>query len=141
MKKVTVIGIGRLGLSLALLFENKGLDVFGVDINQDYVDKLNTKTLKSSEPRIEELLIKSSNFVASTDLQKGLDFSDMIFIIVQTPNSGGHKFYDHSIISNLLAKINKLKPKNKNFIIGCTVMPKYIDEVATLLKVILLMDF
>ena len=133
MKKVTVIGIGRLGLSLALLFENKGLDVLGIDINQDYVDKLNTKTLKSNEPRIEELLKSSSNFVASTDLQKGLDFSDMIFIIVQTPNSGGHKFYDHSIVSNLLAKINKLKPKNKNFIIGCTVMPKYIDEVATLL--------
>ena len=92
MKKVTVIGIGRLGLSLALLFEHKGLDVLGIDINKNYVDKLNSKTLKSNEPRIEELLRKSSNFVASTDLQKGLDFSDMIFIIVQTPNSGDINF-------------------------------------------------
>ena len=65
MKKVTVIGIGRLGLSLALLFENKGLDVLGIDINQDYVDKLNKKMLKSSEPRIEELLKNSSNLSLS----------------------------------------------------------------------------
>jgi len=55
----------------------------------------------------------------------------MIFIIVQTPNGGGTKFYDHTIVSNLLQRINKLKPKNKKFIIGCTVMPNYIDQIAT----------
>ena len=29
------------------------------------------------------------------------DYSDIIFIVVQTPNGGGEKFYDHSILSNL----------------------------------------
>ena len=40
------------------------------------------------------------------DLEEGLEHSDIIFIMVQTPNSGGNKFYDHSIVSNLLEKIN-----------------------------------
>ena len=34
---------------------------------------------------------------------------DIIYILIQTPNSGGDKFYDHSIVSNLLQKINEHK--------------------------------
>ena len=37
---LTVIGIGRLGLSLALLFEKAGFNVCGVDVNLKYVDNL-----------------------------------------------------------------------------------------------------
>ena len=69
----------------------------------------------------------------SLDLYEGLNYSDIIFIMVQTPNSGGNKFYDHSIVSNLLQKINEKKVENKHIIIGCTLMPKYIDEVGLFL--------
>ena len=130
---ITVIGIGRLGLGLSLLIEKNGNNVLGIDINEKYVKELNNKTFKTNEPEYENLLQKSINFTASTDLQKGLDYSDIIFIIVQTPNGGDKNFYDHTILSNLLYKINTLKPKNKHFIIGCTVMPKYIDTIGNLL--------
>ena len=126
---ITIIGIGRLGLGLGLLIEKSGYNVLGIDINQKYVEELNNKTFKTNEPEYENLLINSTNFTASTDLQKGLDYSDLIFIVVQTPNGGDKNFYDHTILSNLLSKINTLKPKNKHFIIGCTVMPKYIDTI------------
>lgn len=126
---ITVIGIGKLGLGLALLFEKSGYHVCGVDILPDYVERLNDKSIQFSEPYYNELLNQSKNFYATTSLQEGVALSDLIFIVVQTPNSGGDKFYDHGILSTLLTKINKLKPKNKDFIIGCTVMPKYIDEV------------
>ena len=36
-KNVTVIGVGRLGLGLALLIEKGGYNVRGVDIFPDYV--------------------------------------------------------------------------------------------------------
>jgi UDPglucose 6-dehydrogenase len=125
---ITVIGVGRLGLGFALMLE-KNYNVLGIDINQEYVDSLNEKTFKCSEPNYNELLQESKNFRASTKLIDGIKHSDIIFIIVQTPNSGGERFYDHSILSNLLVKINNLKPSNKDIIIGCTVMPKYIDEI------------
>lgn len=128
-KNITVIGIGRLGLGLALLIENTGYNVCGVDIFPDYVKCLNDKTYKTKEPGYEDLLKNSKNFNATTDLKEGLNHSDIIFIVVQTPNGGGDRFYDHTILSNLLVKINNHKVKNKDIIIGCTVMPKYIDEI------------
>ena len=132
-KNITVIGVGRLGLGLALLIEKGGYNVCGVDIFPDYVKCLNEKTYKTQEPEYEKLLMESKNFHATTDLQEGLNFSDIIFIVVQTPNGGGDRFYDHTILSNLLVKINKCKVKNKDIIVGCTVMPKYIDEIGKVL--------
>tara|TARA_B100001094_G_C18128207_1_gene770699 strand:+ start:178 stop:1281 length:1104 start_codon:yes stop_codon:yes gene_type:complete len=133
MTNITVLGIGRLGLGLALLIEKAGYNVLGVDINEEYVKQLNNKTFKTKEPEYENLLINSKNFKASLYLDEGLNYSDIIFIMVQTPNSGGNKFYDHSIVSNLLQKINEKKVENKHIIIGCTLMPKYINEVGLFL--------
>jgi UDPglucose 6-dehydrogenase len=126
---ITIIGIGKLGLGFALLLESSGYNVLGVDIFPNYVDSINQKTLTSSEPEYTELLKKSKNLRATLSIQEGVEFSDKIFIIVQTPNSGGAKFYDHSILSNVLCNINKLKPQNKDIIVGCTVMPNYINSV------------
>ena len=130
---ITICGIGKLGLGLALLIEKAGYNVLGIDINEEYVKLLNTKTFKTKEPEYEDLLSSSKNFEASTELTRGLTHSNIIFIIVQTPNSGGDKFYDHSIVSNLLQKINEKKVENKHIIIGCTVMPKYTDDIGTFL--------
>ena len=129
MENITVIGIGKLGLGFALLLERSGYNVLGVDIFQDYVNRINEKTIYFDEPGYDSLLQKSENLKATTSLQDGLYHSNIIFIIVQTPNGGGSRFYDHTILSNLLEKINKLKPENKHFIIGCTVMPKYIQDI------------
>jgi nucleotide sugar dehydrogenase len=128
-KNITVIGIGKLGLGFALLLEKSGYNVLGIDIFQDYVTRINERTVYFSEPYYDSLLQKAENFTATTSLKDGITHSDIIFIIVQTPNGGGSRFYDHTILSNLLEKINKMKPQDKHFIIGCTVMPKYIEEI------------
>lgn len=127
---ITVVGIGRLGLGFALLLEREGYNVLGVDTNGDYLEKINNKDLQSEEPQYNELLKESKNLQTTTSLTKGLEHADTIFILVPTPNGGNNRHYDHSILSNVLVKINEQKPKNKNIIIGCTVMPKYCDEVA-----------
>ena len=129
MENITVIGIGKLGLGFALLLERSGYNVLGVDIFPEYVSKINDKTIRFSEPGYNELVDNSKNLKATTNLKEGLDHSNIIFIIVQTPNGGGSRFYDHSILSNLLERINKLAPSDKHIIIGCTVMPNYIQTV------------
>ena len=97
------------------MLEQNGYNVIGVDINTEYVEKLNSKTFVCNEPFYNELLQESSNFKASSSLLEGINHSNIIFIIVQTPNSGGEKFYDHSILSNLLVKINKICLYNYNW--------------------------
>jgi UDPglucose 6-dehydrogenase len=130
MNKITILGIGKLGLGFSLLLEKNGFDVLGIDIFENYINQLNNKTFTSYEPEYNNLLINTKNIKFSIDLEEGLQFSDNIFIMVQTPLSGNDKFYDHTILSNLLVKINNFKPINKNIFIQCTVMPKYIKEVA-----------
>jgi nucleotide sugar dehydrogenase len=131
--KISVIGIGRLGLGVALLLENAGHEVLGVDIRKGYVNSINNKTFQTKEPKYNELLATSKNLRATTNLEDAMNFSDIIILMVQTPNSGGEKFYDHNILSNVLIQINEYKVENKHIIIGCTVMPKYIDTIGTML--------
>ena len=54
MSNITVLGVGRLGLGLALLIEKAGYNVKGIDISPDYVYKLNNKTFKTKEPEYED---------------------------------------------------------------------------------------
>lgn len=130
MKDISVIGVGKLGIGFALLLEKNGFNVCGMDNNYNYVNELQNKTFNSYEPYYNELLQNSKNILFTNDLKKTLDFSNNIFIMVQTPNGGGNKFYDHSILSNLLFNINQYKPNNKNIFIQCTVMPTYIENIA-----------
>lgn len=129
---ITVIGLGRLGLCTALCFENSGYQVLGVDLSPSYVETLNNKTFTTNEPLTEEYLKKSINFKATTSLDQALNFSDIYFIVIDTP-SGAYEAYDHAKLSRLLSNINLRKIKDKHIVICCTVFPGYIKNVATLL--------
>ena len=121
--KVSCIGIGRLGICLALCMENAGCDVVGVDLNPSYIDALNNKTFRSREPRVNEFLDKSTKFRASTSLVEGVEHSDILFILCATPSGGGRRVYDHTALNNILGNLNKMKLKNKHVVICCTVLP------------------
>lgn len=130
---ITVIGIGRLGLCVALSLEKAGHNVVGVDISPEYVAKLNNKNFFSSEPQVEEYLRKSKNFRATSDLSEGLAFSDFYFINVCTTR--GEDAYDFSQLEALLVAINERKVSNKNIVINSTLFPGYInDQALPLLK-------
>jgi len=131
-RNITVIGLGRLGLCTGLALERAGYNVLGVDIVQTYVDTLNAKKFISTEPFVNEYLVSAERFRATTNLDEGLDFSDVYFIVVDTP-TGAREAYDHSKLSRLLSDINKRRVSNKHVIITCTVFPGYINNVAKLL--------
>jgi hypothetical protein len=132
-KNISVIGVGRLGICVALVLEKFGYNVLGSDIIQEYVDSINNKTLVSPEPSVTDMLLQSKNFKATTSLEEILTFSDTIFIYVATPSSGGEKHYDHTTLGNVLSSINNLRVSNKHIVIGCTVIPGYCRDVANFL--------
>lgn len=129
MSNISVIGVGRLGLCTALIFERAGYNVLGVDVFPDYVASINNKSLKSSEPHVEEYLHASTKFRATLSLDEAIEHSNVIFVLVATPTGNGEKSYDHSMLSNVLNEINKRRVKNKHIIIGCTVLPGYIAKI------------
>ena len=129
MKKIGIIGIGKLGLCFALNMERSGkYNVIGVDLSQSYVDSINNKSLKSDEPDVENYLIDSKNFVATTEISQAL-ISDIIFIIVPTPSSRSGT-YDQSYIDKVLSDIIKLgpSPSKKLIVVQSTTTPGYCRE-------------
>ena len=129
-KKVTIIGIGKLGLCFALVLEKKGYNVIGVDIDIDYVDSLNNKSFETSEPEVKDQLNKAKNFLATADLREGIEFSDIIFLFVATPSLDNGR-YDHNQIDRVVEQLKNYSPMQKKYlIIGCTTMPGYCDTIS-----------
>eukprot|EP00121_Abeoforma_whisleri_P013413 Awhi_evm1s12373 len=127
---VSVVGIGALGICLALSLERAGYNVVGVDIFADYCKALNDKTFPAKEPRVAEFLQESKNFRATTNLQEAIDHTDgLLFILVQTPSTSGERHYDTSAVAKVLLKAAALGAKDIDFIVGCTVMPGWCQNV------------
>lgn len=128
---ISIIGIGRLGLCAALVFEKAKFNVVGVDVSADYVNAINNKTFKSSEPQVERYLSESQNLKGTLSFDEALTHSDTIFIFVATPTGTTQsEMYDHSVLSKVLMDMNERKIENKIISIGCTVAPGYISNVA-----------
>ena len=132
-KRAGFIGLGRLGLCTALKFEQAGWDVLGSDVFPAYVESINSKTLKSNEPGVEEALRKSTRLRATLSLAQVVEHADLLFILVATPTSPGEDAYDTTTLSKVLSDIAKLRPKNKHVVICCTVMPGYIANIGSFL--------
>ena len=81
--KVSVIGVGRLGLSFALLLDSKGYDVGGCDVNEKFIELLRNKTFVSKEPGINELL-QLSTMPFSSKTISSLNHGEIIFVFVPT---------------------------------------------------------
>ena len=131
MEKVSIIGVGKLGLCFALTLDRAGYNVLGCDINESYVSLLNNKSLKSPEQGVEEALRLSHNFRATTNIEKAVEHSDVLFVVVATPSLDNGR-YDHSQVNSVLDKLENLGPQEfpKQLVICCTTMPGYCDTVA-----------
>lgn len=132
MDKIAVIGIGRLGLCLALQLERAGYKVLGIDVRVDYVQSINDKTLRSPEPGVEEALQASVSFRAAHRLEALKDFpAGLIFIAAPTPSAalGG---YDHSILDGLFKDLYALAlpPARRDVVVVATTLPGYCDAQA-----------
>lgn len=130
MREISIVGIGKLGLCFALTLEKFGYNVLGVDVSNEYVSSINEKTLKSSEPGVEEHLLRSKNFTATTSLRKAVEYSDALFIVVATPSLPSGR-YDHTQVERVIDQLEKIgkQESRKHFIVCCTVMPGYCDSI------------
>lgn len=134
MKNISIIGVGKLGLCMALNLENSGFNIIGIDINQDYIDCLNNKTLKSPEPLVEEYLQKAKNIAFSTSIEDALN-SDVIFVVVKTPSTLEWK-YDVAQVQDVVDKLKSfgVASSRKELVINCTTFPGDCDKFSEQLK-------
>jgi UDPglucose 6-dehydrogenase len=86
--RLTVVGAGYVGLTTAVCFAHLGNEVMVVEKLPEKVQVLKEGKVPFYEPGLEEMLkenLSMGRLFFTTDLKEGLDFSDVIFICVGTP--------------------------------------------------------
>lgn len=85
--KVSVSGLGYIGLPTATMFANAGAHVIGLDVNQHAIDTINQGRIHIVEPGLEEIV---KRVVASGHLKASLqaEAADAFLIAVPTPFKG-----------------------------------------------------
>ena len=87
--KVTVVGSGYVGMSLAVLLAQQN-EVIVLDIDSERVQKINQKQSTIADPEIEKFLAKKELNLEAT-LDKELAYKNSDFIIISAPTNYDEK--------------------------------------------------
>ena len=126
--KIGIIGLGYVGLPLAMRFSQVGFKVFGFDIDQKKVTALKNGT--SYIKHIDSSKIKSmisQGFIATSNFNK-IKNVEVIIICVPTP-LGEHNEPDLSYIKKTLKSIQPSLKKNQLLVLESTTYPGTTEEI------------
>ena len=132
-EKISVVGLGFVGLSMAVVNASKGFYTYGIDIDTKKIKNLDKGQIYFSEPQISELLrssIKSKKIEFSNNFKKILD-SDITFLTVGTPAKKTGEI-DLSHIKKSLKKILKILQEKKKYhllVIKSTLTPQTTKKI------------
>ena len=86
-KRLSVVGLGKLGASMAAAIASRGHDVIGVDVNHAAVDALNSGRAPVQETGLDELIGANRARVRATlSHAEAVLNSELTFVIVPTPS-------------------------------------------------------
>ena len=116
--KISVFGLGYIGLPTATIFASHGAHVIGIDVKKDAVDTINQGHIHIVEPGLEEIVkkvIDSGHLRASVTPEK----ADAFLIAVPTPFLGDHEA-DLSYIKAAVTAIAPVLEKENTVILEST---------------------
>ena len=87
IENISVIGLGKLGGTMAACFASKGFNVVGSDINQNAVDAINQGRAPSQEVGLDALVKENQERLAGTmSVADAISNTEITFVIVPTPS-------------------------------------------------------
>ena len=137
--KIGFMGLGKLGLPVALAVESKGHEVFGYDISKKTIDNIQKKIIDYKEIWVEDYLPKTKLKVL--DVDELVKNSEIIFVPIQTPHDSKYEGvtripderadFDYSYLRSGIETLSKAIEKQKKdtvVIIISTVLPGTIRK-------------
>ena len=124
--KISIIGLGYIGLPTALMFSSNGVGIVGIDYNQDLVNSLKRGILTFEEEGLDNLFKKA--------LDKGIEFtteytkSDVYIVAVPTPYVKESKKIDPSYVISAVNSVLDVCEKGAIICIESTISPGTIDK-------------
>ncbi len=126
MKKISVVGLGYVGLPLALLIAKKGYDVAGIDLDHAKVEKINHGQDPIGEAYIQDNIVDTR--LKATTSSKPIAESDIVIVCVPTPiKNGGHP--DLAPLKGAVTMLAQSLRSGSLVIIESTVNPGVCDDV------------
>jgi len=137
IERLSVIGLGKLGLPTATFFASKGFKVIGVDVNSELVKAVNKKRCTLHEPGVSELLSNSGEaLVATDDYEYAIESSEASFIFVPTPSeeSGAFSTKHVEMAGEKIGQNLKNKDNFHLIVLKSTVLPGFTTRLKDLLE-------
>jgi len=136
--KIGIIGLGFVGLSFATVLSSKGFKVYAVDSDREKVKKIKNGFAPFYEPKLSNMLKKAirSSLDVSTNTEKLVEKSDLVFITVGTPISKNGNI-DLTSLKVVAKQIGKILSKTKNnpiVVIKSTVIPGTSEKIRVILE-------
>ncbi len=122
-KKLAVLGLGYVGLPIALEFASK-IDVIGFDINEERLEKMRNGIDPSGELSTEQFKNKSIEFSSSLDKLKEASF----FIVTVPTPIDEHNLPDLKPLLSATKSIGKVLKKGDYVVYESTVYPGCTEE-------------
>jgi UDP-N-acetyl-D-glucosamine/UDP-N-acetyl-D-galactosamine dehydrogenase len=127
MKKIAVIGLGYVGLPVAVSFASKGFDVLGFDISPKRLSELKEGQDSTSSVSAEDLSTDTLTFSAN---EKDLCDRDVLIVAVPTPVDQTKK-PDLSPFKSAAETVGRNMKTGAVVVFESTVYPGATEEVAT----------
>jgi len=127
--KVGVIGLGYVGLPLAVAFAKRGFKVTGIDTDKDRVKNINTKTNYIVDVKNDELksVVEKGRLYATQDFSR-IKRLDVILICVPTPLK--RRYHpDISFILKAVRQIARYQRRGSLVVLESTTYPGTTEEV------------
>ena len=134
--KICFVGTGYVGLVSGVLFSDFGNTVYCVDNDKNKILNLEKSILPIFEPGLDEVIeknFKAKRVFFTTDINKAIRSSDIIFIAVGTPPSKDGKSADLSNVFKVAKTISKNLNKYKIIITKSTVPLGTGDQIEKIL--------
>jgi UDPglucose 6-dehydrogenase len=124
--RYSVVGLGKLGCSMAAAMASRGHDVIGYDSVHDVVDRVRAGEAPVEEHGLGELMSACRDrFAATHSLQEAVMASDLTFVVVPTPSDNRGAF----VLDQALAAFHALgtalrwKREPHTVVLTSTVLP------------------
>ncbi len=130
--RLSVVGLGKLGLCTAASFARGGFKVLGLDSDPDVISILRAGGCHLREPGLAELIEHTRDRLAfSPDMAQLVSESDITFIVVPTPSRSDASFSNQYLVKVMEAMVPHLAAKQGFHVVAVvsTVMPGSCRQV------------